>query len=175
MRLDLILVEKGFYDSRVKAKQAIEGGRVFVNGVLATKPSKNYDETVKIEAKPFEYVSRGGFKLEKALAEFKINLQGKLVLDIGASTGGFTDVCLQNGAKKVYAVDTGESQLAEKILSDRRVINLEKTNFLTLPKDKFDGVDFVCMDVSFVSLTKFAKKLAEDFSAWIMHENIKAL
>ncbi len=135
-----------------------------MDGVLVTKPSMQVSEDAKIEAKPFEFVSRGGFKLQKALEEFHINLQGRVVLDVGASTGGFTDVCLQNGAAKVFAVDTGEGQLAEKLLRDARVVNLEKTNFLTLPKENFCGADFVVMDVSFVSLTKFSAKLAEDFA-----------
>ncbi len=164
MRLDLFLFEKGFYASREKAKQAVESGRVLVGGKLVTKPAFDCDGNAEIEAKPFEFVSRGGFKLQKALEEFGIDLRGRVVLDIGASTGGFTDVCLQNGAKKVYAIDTGEGQLAKKLLKDKRVKNLEKTNFLSLSKDKFSDASFVCIDVSFVSLTKFAKKLFDDFS-----------
>lgn len=162
-RLDVVLAEKNLYASREKAKQAIEMGRVKVNGVLVTKPSFLCDENSLFEVLPFEFVSRGGFKLQKALEEFKIDLTGKVVLDIGASTGGFSDVCLQNGAKKVYAVDTGKGQFAEKIKNDNRVVNLEKTNFLTLDKQHFQGVDFVVIDVSFVSLTKFAYKLSQDF------------
>lgn len=163
MRLDLFLAKKNFFPSREKAKQAVESGRVFVDGKLVTKPSFECSGNEKIEANPFEFVSRGGFKLQKAIEEFGIDLQGRVVLDIGASTGGFTDVCLQNGANHVFAVDTGEGQLAEKLLKDKRVTNLEKTNFLTLSKNNFAGADFVCIDVSFVSLTKFAKKLSEDF------------
>lgn len=163
MRLDVFLVENGFYPTRQKAKEAIESGRVLVNGKLATKPSLLCDEGCVIESKPFEFVSRGGFKLQKAIEEFKINLEGRTVLDIGASTGGFTDVCLQNGAQKVFAVDTGVGQLAEKIANDQRVVNLEKTNFLSLSSTEFAGTDFVVMDVSFVSLTLFAPKLGKDF------------
>jgi len=164
-RLDLFLFENGFYNSREKAKQAIESERVLVNGKIVTKPAFLCDENSKIQAKPFEFVSRGGFKLQKALEEFGISLVGRKVLDIGASTGGFTDVCLQNGADKVYAVDTGDGQLVEKIKYDKRVINLEKTNYLDLSKDVISDVDFVCIDVSFVSLKKFAEKLVKDFAS----------
>lgn len=162
-RLDILLFEKGLYNSREKAKQAIEMNRVKVDGKKVAKPSLLCDEDCNFEVLPFEFVSRGGFKLQKALEEFKVNLEDKIVLDIGASTGGFSDVCLQNGAKKVYAVDTGENQLAEKIKNNNKVINLEKTNYLNLSKDKFFDVNFVVIDVSFVSLTKFAPKLAGDF------------
>lgn len=163
MRLDIFLVEKGFYPSREKAKQAINSGRVFVDGKLVDKPSFSCGDAAKIDCKPFEYVSRGGFKLEKALLDFDINLTGKVVLDIGASTGGFTDVCLLNGAKKVYAVDTGHDQLAEKLVCDKRVVNFEKTNYLTLEKEKFSDANFVVVDVSFVSLTHILPKIWQDF------------
>ncbi len=161
-RLDVLLVEKGIYLSREKAKQAVESGRVMVNEKVVTKPAYLCDVSANIVGLPFEFVSRGGFKLQKALEVFGIDLKNKVVLDVGASTGGFTDVCLQNGAKKVYAVDTGEGQLVEKIKADSRVVNLEKTNFLTLPVSEFVDIDFVCIDVSFVSLTKIAPKLADD-------------
>lgn len=162
-RLDLVLVERGIYLSREKAKQAVETGRVLVNGKLTTKPSFLCKEDDVLEGKPFEFVSRGGFKLQKALEEFGIKLTDCVVLDIGASTGGFTDVCLQNGAKKVYAVDTGEGQLVEELKLNQSVVNMEKTNFLLVSSDVFADVDFVCIDVSFVSLTKLAPKLAEAF------------
>lgn len=165
MRLDLFLVEKGFYPSREKAKQAITLGRVFIDGKVANKPSIQCEDGALVECKPFEYVSRGGFKLEKALLEFNINLKEKVVLDIGASTGGFTDVCLLNGAKKVYAVDTGHGQLAEKLLHDKRVVNLEKTNYLSLSKENFCDANFVVIDVSFVSLTNLLPKLWQDFES----------
>lgn len=162
-RLDVLLFEKGCYNSREKAKQAVELGRVKVDGKVVEKPSFLCREDASLEFKPFEFVSRGGFKLQKALEEFEVNLNGKVVLDIGASTGGFTDVCLQNGAKKVYAVDTGEGQLVDEIKNNPKVVNLEKTNFLNLGKEKIEDVNFVVIDVSFVSLTKFAEKLSKDF------------
>lgn len=158
------MVEIGLYPSREKAKQAIESGRVEVNGQKVTKPALLFDENCTINALPFEFVSRGGFKLQKALEEFEINLSGRTVLDVGASTGGFTDVCLQNGAEKVFAVDTGEGQLVESLRKDGRVVNLENTNFLTLKKEELKDVSFVCVDVSFVSLTKLAWKFAELFA-----------
>lgn len=163
-RLDVILCEKGLYASREKAKQAVVSSRVKVDGKIVTKPSLEVGENSNFEVLPFEFVSRGGFKLQKALEEFEIDLKNKAVLDIGASTGGFSDVCLQAEAKKVYAVDTGEGQLNDKIKNDKRVINLEKTNYLTLDKKQIEDVDFICIDVSFVSLEKLAPKLATDFA-----------
>lgn len=121
------------------------------------------EDNVQIEAKPFEFVSRGGYKLQKAIEEFSIDLTDKVVLDIGASTGGFSDVCLKNGARKIYAVDTGEGQLAEEIKNNPKVLDMSKTNFLTLEKEKITDVDFVVIDVSFVSLTKLIPVLANDF------------
>ena len=114
-RLDVILAEKKLYASREKAKQAIEMGRVKVDGKIVKKAALLCAEESVFEVLPFEFVSRGGFKLQKALEQFGIDLTGRIVLDIGASTGGFSDVCLQNGAKKIYAVDTGVGQLSEKI------------------------------------------------------------
>lgn len=162
-RLDIILTEKGLYNSREKSKQAVQMGRVKVNGVLMDKPALLVDENSDFETLSFEFVSRGGFKLQKAVEEFEISIKDKVVLDIGASTGGFSDVCLQNGAKKVYCVDTGEGQLADKIKNDKRVISLEKTNYLSFDKSNFADVNFVVIDVSFVSLTKLAEKLSSDF------------
>lgn len=162
-RLDILLAEMGLYNSREKSKQAIELGRVKVDGVVVSKPSTLVDDNCKFEALPFEFVSRGGFKLQKALEDFGVSIDGKVVLDIGASTGGFSDVCLQNGAKRIYAVDTGAGQLAEKIKENKRVVNLERTNYLTLDKSVFSDVNFVVVDVSFISLTKLAEKLANDF------------
>ncbi len=170
-RLDVLLTEKGFYNSREKSKQAVQMGRVKVNGVLADKPSLLVEENSVFETLPFEFVSRGGFKLQKAVEEFGISLKDKIVLDIGASTGGFSDVCLQNGAKKIYCVDTGEGQLDKKIKNDKKVLNYEKTNYLTFDKKNFSDVNFVVIDVSFVSLTKLAEKLSSDFD----HVEIVAL
>ena len=170
-RVDILLCEKEYYKSREKAKQAIELGRVFCFGRQVTKPSQTFEENSIFETKPFEFVSRGGFKLQKALEDFGCNLNEKIVLDIGASTGGFSDVCLQNGAKKIYAVDTGVGQLDSKILNDKRVLNFEKTNYLTFDKSNFSDVNFVVIDVSFVSLTKLAPKLSTDFE----HVEIVAL
>lgn len=170
-RADVVLYEKGYYKSREKAKQAIELGRVFLCGKKILKPSLLVDEEASFETKPFEFVSRGGFKLQAALEDFKIDLKDKIVLDIGASTGGFSDVCLQNGAQKIYAVDTGVGQLDSKILNDKRVLNFEKTNYLSLDRSNFADANFVVIDVSFVSLTKLASKLSSDFD----HVEIVAL
>ena len=161
-RLDILLAEKGLYPSREKAKEAIKSSRVKLAGKVITKPSLEFDEECEFEILPFDFVSRGGIKLQNALVEFNINLNNKTVLDIGASTGGFTDVCLQNGAKKVYAVDTGKDQLDKKLQADKRVVNLERTNYLNLDVSQFQ-VDFVVIDVSFVSITKLIKKLSTDF------------
>ena len=139
-------------------------GRVTVNGKIVLKPSFECEEESEISALPFEFVSRGGFKLQSAIENFAIDLKDKVVLDIGASTGGFSDVCLQAGAKKIYAVDTGEGQLDEKIRNNAKVVNLEKTNYLQLPKEKISDVQVVVIDVSFVSLTKLIPKLADDFN-----------
>lgn len=163
-RIDVILFEKGFYSSREKSKQAVEMGRVTVNGKIVLKPSFECEEESEISALPFEFVSRGGFKLQSAIENFAIDLKDKVVLDIGASTGGFSDVCLQAGAKKIYAVDTGEGQLDEIIRNNAKVVNLEKTNYLQLPKEKISDVQVVVIDVSFVSLTKLIPKLADDFN-----------
>mgnify|MGYP005770501187 FL=1 len=157
------MFEQGYYPSRGKAKEAILSNRVKVNGKVVTKPAYAVEDNSQIEALPFEFVSRGGFKLQKALEEFKVDLKGKVIVDIGASTGGFTDVCLKNGAKKVYAIDTGTDQLAESLRKDKRVISLENTNYLTFDKSNFLDADMAAIDVSFVSLTKLAEKLSKDF------------
>ena len=158
------MFEHGYYPSREKAKEAIISARVKVDNKVVTKPAYTVEDIAQIEALPFEFVSRGGFKLQKALEEFKVDLKGKVVVDIGASTGGFTDVCLKNGAKKVYAIDTGTDQLAENLRKDRRVKSFENTNYLTFDKFNFPDADIAVIDVSFVSLTKFAEKLSKDFN-----------
>ena len=161
-RIDVLLFEKNYYNSREKAKEAIKSSKVKLNGQLVTKPSLEVDENCEFETLPFSFVSRGGIKLQKAIETFKIDLKDKVVLDIGASTGGFTEVCLKNGAKKVYAVDTGKDQLDEALKINSKVVNLEQTNYLNLDCSKFN-IDFVVIDVSFVSLTKILPKVATDF------------
>ncbi len=165
-RLDVLLVNGGFAPSREKAKVIIMSGKVFVNGQREDKAGSTFDpEKSKIEVKgdTLRYVSRGGLKLEKALAEFPLTVDGKVCMDIGASTGGFTDCMLQNGAKKVYSVDVGHGQLDWKLRNDERVVCMEKTNFRYVqPQDIEDVLDFASVDVSFISLTKIllpARKL----------------
>ena len=151
------MVEKGIASSREKAKALIMAGTVMADGERADKAGELYDaETVKLKliGDQLRYVSRGGLKLEKAMNSFPIELNGKICMDIGASTGGFTDCMLQNGAQKVYAVDVGYGQLAWSLRTDERVINLERTNIRYLEKEKVpDTVDFASIDVSFISLT----------------------
>ena len=157
-RLDVILVNKNLAPSREKAKAYIMSGIVYVNGQKEDKAGDLFDEeTAKVEVRgeTLKYVSRGGLKLEKALAEFPITLTGKICMDIGASTGGFTDCMLQNGAVKVYSIDVGHGQLAWSLRNDERVICMEKTNFRYMqPGDIEDEPDFASVDVSFISLTK---------------------
>ena len=157
-RLDVLLVEQGLCPSREKAKTVIMCGDVYVNGQKEDKAGTMFDpEKVKIEVRgeKLKYVSRGGLKLEKALQVFPIDLKDCVCMDIGASTGGFTDVCLQNGAKKVYAIDVGHGQLAWSLRNDERVVCMEKTNFRYVTSENLDDVpDFASSDVSFISLTK---------------------
>jgi len=157
MRLDIYLTQNGFADSRTKAKAILEENRVSVNGKSITKASFDVSETDKVEVIPSEkteYVGRGGFKLEKALQEFNVSPKGLICADIGASTGGFTQCLLLNGAKKVYAVDSGTNQLDEKLRQDKRVICMEKTNARVLDESSFgEKVSLVVMDVSFISQT----------------------
>ena len=157
-RLDVILVKQGFAPSREKAKAILMTGNVFVNGQREDKAGTTFDEsTIQIEVKgsTLKYVSRGGLKLEKAMSEFQVTLAGTVCMDIGASTGGFTDCMLQNGADKVYAVDVGHGQLAWKLRSDERVVCMEKTNFrYVTSEDITEQIDFGSVDVSFISLTK---------------------
>lgn len=157
-RLDVLLVEQGLAPSREKAKTTIMSGDVFVNGQREDKAGTMFDPTkVNIEVKgvKLRYVSRGGLKLEKALEVFPLDLKDAVCMDIGASTGGFTDCCLQNGAKKVYSIDVGHGQLAWSLRNDERVVCMEKTNFRYVTPDNIgDIIDFACCDVSFISLTK---------------------
>lgn len=157
-RLDVLLVNMGFAQSREKAKAIIMSGSVFVDGQREDKAGTAFDvDKVKIEVKghTLKYVSRGGLKLEKAMEQFGITLEGKVCMDIGASTGGFTDCMLQNGAKKVYSVDVGHGQLAWKLRNDERVVCMEKTNFRFFLREHIEeDLDFASVDVSFISLTK---------------------
>lgn len=154
-RLDIAVFEKGFVDSRAKAGALIMAGQVFVNGQKALKAGQILKSTDKIEVKgeKMPFVSRGGYKLDKAIKEFNISLKDLICMDIGASTGGFTDCMLQNGAKKVFSVDVGYGQLAWKLRTDERVVNMERTNFRYLTIDDIkDKLDFASVDVSFISL-----------------------
>jgi len=154
-RLDVLLVEKGFFESREKAKAVIMSGCVYVNNQKADKAGASFDEEAAVEVRDnrMRYVSRGGYKLEKAMQTFPITLQGKVTMDIGASTGGFTDCMLQNGAEKVYAVDVGYGQLAWKLRNDERVVNLERTNMRYVTREQVpEAIDFFSVDVAFISL-----------------------
>ena len=167
-RLDVLLVNRGLAPSREKAKTMIMEGNVFVENQREDKAGSSFDVNANIEIKgnTLKYVSRGGLKLEKAMTHFGIELTDKICMDIGASTGGFTDCMLQNGAKKVYAVDVGYGQFAWKLRQDERVICMEKTNIrYVTPEDIADRLDFASVDVSFISLTKVlepARNLLQD-------------
>lgn len=156
-RLDVLMVERGLSESREKAKAVIMSGNVFVDGEREDKAGASFPETVTIEVKgnPLRYVSRGGLKLEKALKQFHVELSGKVCMDVGSSTGGFTDCMLQNGAARVYAVDVGTNQLAWKLRQDERVVVMEKTNIRYVTREQIDEpVEFASVDVAFISLTK---------------------
>ncbi len=154
-RLDQLLFERGFTESRERAKTTIMSGLVFVNGQRADKPGMPVDPeaAVEVRGEALPFVSRGGFKLDKALKVFPVDPAGKLCIDCGASTGGFTDVLLQHGAKKVYSVDVGYGQLAWKLRTDPRVVNLERTNLRYISRDQIpEELDLAVMDVSFISI-----------------------
>lgn len=159
-RIDVLMTERGLAESREKAKAIIMSGIVYVNGQKEDKAGTTFpdDLTTRIEVRgaSLRYVSRGGLKLEKAMKEFPIDLQGKICMDIGASTGGFTDCMLQNGAKKVFAVDVGHGQLAWKLRNDERVVCMEKMNIRYIAPEDIGGekLDFASVDVSFISLSK---------------------
>ncbi len=155
-RLDTAVFETGQVESREKAKVLIMAGVVYVNNQKADKPGMYVkpDDVIEVRSNPLKYVSRGGLKLEKAINNFGLSLTDKICADIGASTGGFTDCMLQNGAKRVYSIDVGYGQLAWKLRSDERVINLERTNFRYVTKNEIpDSLDFASVDVSFISLS----------------------
>lgn len=167
-RLDVLLVRRNMAESREKAKAYIMAGNVFVDGVREDKAGTGVPEEALIELRglAMKYVSRGGFKLEKAVASFGVSLEGAVCMDVGSSTGGFTDCMLQNGARKVFAVDVGTNQLAWKLRTDARVVPMEKTNIrYVTPEDIGEAVDFVSVDVAFISLTKVlepVKRLMKD-------------
>ena len=158
-RLDLILVEREFFETREKAKREIMAGNIIVNEQVVIKAGtmfKDNDElNIRVKDK-LKYVSRGGLKLEKAIKAWDLDFSDKLVLDIGASTGGFTDCALQNGARRVYSVDVGKNQLDWKLRNDEKVISLEEMHIKDLKEENIENkkVDFIVIDVSFISLTK---------------------
>ena len=156
-RLDVLLVKRNLAESREKAKAIIMSGNVFVEGQREDKAGSTFSDEVQIEIKghTLPYVSRGGLKLEKAMKNFDLDLKDKVCTDVGSSTGGFTDCMLQNGAKKVFAIDVGRGQLAWKLRQDARGVSMEKTNirYVTL-EDLGEPIDFSSIDVSFISLTK---------------------
>lgn len=155
-RLDIAVFEQGYAPSREKAKAIIMSGIVYVNNQKVDKAGFELKEgdVLEVRGKGLKYVSRGGLKLEKAMQEFPITLNNKICMDVGASTGGFTDCMLQNGATKVYSIDVGYGQLAWKLRTDERVVNLERTNFRYVTNEVVpDKVDFASVDVSFISLS----------------------
>jgi 23S rRNA (cytidine1920-2'-O)/16S rRNA (cytidine1409-2'-O)-methyltransferase len=154
-RIDLLLVERGFFESREKARASVMSGIVFAGGQRVDKPGSQVSEDAEISlhGNTLQYVSRGGLKLEKAIRGFGISVEGFAAADIGASTGGFTDCMLQNGAKKVYAIDVGYGQLAWKLRTDERVVVMERTNIRNVtPEEIGEPLDFATVDVSFISL-----------------------
>ena len=156
-RLDVLMVQRGLAESREKAKAVIMSGNVFVDGQREDKAGASFGEKAVIEVKgnPLKYVSRGGLKLEKAVECFEVSLTDRICMDVGSSTGGFTDCMLQNGARKVYAVDVGTNQLAWKLRQDERVTVMERTNIRYLTKEQIpEPVEFASIDVAFISLTK---------------------
>ena len=162
-RLDLLLVEKGLVNTRSRARGEIMAGHIFVDGKRQDKAGVmlSPEALIELQGSHNPYVSRGGLKLEKALQEFNIDLQDKIVLDIGASTGGFTHCCLEHGAKKVYALDVGYGQLDWSLRNDERVVNLERENARFIKKENFpDIINVATIDVSFISLTLILPVLA---------------
>ena len=163
-RLDILLVNRGLAPSREKAKAIIMSGIVYVDGQKEDKAGSTFEETADVEVRgnTLRYVSRGGLKLEKAIGVFGVDVKGKICMDVGASTGGFTDCMLQNGAAKVYAVDVGHGQLDWKLRGDSRVVCMEKTNIrYVTPADVADEIEFASVDVSFISLTKVLEPLRD--------------
>lgn len=156
-RLDILVLRSGLVPSRERARALIMEGKVLVNDEREDKPGNRFpvDSRIRIKGQAMPYVSRGGYKLEKALNVFDINISDKTCMDVGASTGGFTDCMLQNGAQKVYSIDVGTNQLAWKLRQDERVISMEQTNIRNVrPEDIGERVEFISIDVAFISLTK---------------------
>ena len=163
-RLDVLLVKRNLSPSREKAKAVIMAGNVFVNGQREDKAGTAFSEDVQIEVRgpSLPYVSRGGLKLEKAMKQFDVTVEGKVCTDVGSSTGGFTDCMLQNGAKKVFAIDVGRGQLDWKLRQDERVVCMEKTNIRYVkPEDLGEPIQFSSIDVSFISLTKVLEPIRD--------------
>lgn len=172
-RLDTFVFQNSFVESREKAKALIMAGAVYVNNQKADKPglTLKVGDVVEVRSNPLKYVSRGGLKLEKAMESFDISLNNSICADIGASTGGFTDCMLQNGAIKVYSIDVGYGQLDWKLRTDKRVVNLERTNFrYVTEKEVPDMLDFASVDVSFISLKLILPALKK-----LMKDNAKAV
>lgn len=164
-RADVLLVEKGFINSRERSKRVILEGVVYIDGRRVNKPSESFldDSEIDIRVNPLVYVSRAGLKLQKAIREFNLNLNNIPAVDIGSSTGGFTECMLEEGARKVYAIDVGKNQLVEKLRMDPRVIVMEGTNIRDLSKEDIDEeIEFISIDVSFISL-KLVLPIANEF------------
>ncbi len=162
-RLDLLVLERGLTESRERAKALIMAGEIYVDNQKADKPGDAFPEDAQVELRGSgqKYVSRGGLKLEKAMEVFPLDLTGLTCMDVGASTGGFTDCMLQNGAKKVYSIDVGYGQLAWKLRSDPRVVNLERVNARYLSREQVpEAIDFFSIDVSFISLALILPAIA---------------
>ncbi|MBQ8431145.1 MAG: TlyA family RNA methyltransferase [Clostridia bacterium] len=167
VRLDCFLKENGYFESREKAKNAIENNLIKLNGTICNNPSKKIclteKQDVEILGEPNKYVSRGALKLEKALAYFNIDVKNKIATDIGSSTGGFSDVLLQNDIKKIYCIDVGKNQLHSKIRNSPKTVVYEETDFRNINFSQIDGTEIVVIDVSFISIKLIIKKLKELF------------
>lgn len=162
IRIDKLLVEKGFFSTRSKALLAIKDGIVYCNQKLVTKGGQEVleDSIIEIKGEVLPYVSRGGLKLAKAIEEWNINLKDRIMIDIGSSTGGFTDVAIQNNIQKVYAIDVGKDQFNKELLMSNKVVLYESTDFRNIDQSKIDDADFASIDVSFISVTKLTSKIA---------------
>ena len=169
MRLDQYLVNNNYFSTRNKAQQAIKSSRVKVNNKIINKTGYEIldNDIVDIKKIEYDFVSRGGYKLLKAINDFGLDFKDKIILDLGASTGGFTDCSLKFGAKKVYAVDVGTNQLASSLAFDTRVISIENLNVKDLDPNNFNDIDYIVMDVSFISIKKLINKLSQ-----LIKENI---